>query len=232
MILLRRIRCCVYTAKDVGNAQVSTFVTSSSFPAHIHGDSGKLLLESTVLNESYLCGPSDTQVSDAVPIELIGVTTNPRIVHAKWILPELKKAIAAAPAGVELVVSIYVTSGCPEDDDDAAEEDEKTAHPTPESPRTPDTIDAPVLDEQKASSNEASVDEKRSRSSTPEKERSSYFTGRSIGLNYDCVRVYYGRPDVHEILEDAVTTSEGPVSVDGELFAVIIQSSVAYTALV
>ncbi|KAI0818570.1 hypothetical protein BC629DRAFT_1435461 [Irpex lacteus] len=134
--------------------------------------------------------------------------------HVKWILPELQRAIAAAPPGVELTVSIYVTTGCPED---AAEEyNEKTNSSTPDEPRTPDTIDVPVLEEQKSGSNEYSVtpDEKRSGASTPERGGSNHFHGRSIGLDYDCVRIYYGRPNAHEILEEAVTTSEGPVSVD------------------
>ena len=30
------------------------------------------------------------------------------------------------------------------------------------------------------------------------------------------VTVFGGRPNIREILEDAVTTSDGPVSVDGE----------------
>ncbi len=133
----------------------------------------------------------------------------------KWVLPELQRAIAAAPSDVELIVSIHVTAGCPED---AEESNEKTTSSSPAEPQTPDTIDVPVLEERKSGSNEYSAtDEKRSGAGTPVRGASNHFHGRSIGLDYDCVRIYYGRPNAHEILEEAVTTSEGPVSVDGTI---------------
>ncbi|KAI0763877.1 hypothetical protein BC629DRAFT_1596825 [Irpex lacteus] len=132
--------------------------------------------------------------------------------HVKWVLPELQRAIAAAPSDVELIVSIHVTAGCPED---AEESNEKTTSSSPAEPQTPDTIDVPVLEERKSGSNEYSAtDEKRSGAGTPVRGASNHFHGRSIGLDHDCVRIYYGRPNAHEILEEAVTASEGPVSVD------------------
>lgn len=38
-----------------------------------------------------------------------------------------------------------------------------------------------------------------------------------LDLDIKGVNVYQGRPDLREVLEDAVTTSSGPVSVDGTL---------------
>ncbi|KAI0695921.1 hypothetical protein BC835DRAFT_921881 [Cytidiella melzeri] len=120
-------------------------------------------------------------------------------VHITWIASGLKKAISTVPPGVELIVSIYVTAGCPEDPPELHRS--TSIATTDEETDTPNSIDVPNLE-----------DEKDSGAITPVKEEHSRTT--SSHLDMKGVSIYDGRPKMHEILEDVVTTAGGAVSVD------------------
>jgi hypothetical protein len=89
-----------------------------------------------------------------------------------------------------------------------------------EAPYTTETAFVPELEAEKISQNTLSeINKKSSGKSTPIDEKLMH--GLSFDFNMNGVSVYNGRPNVHEILEDAVTTAEGPVSVDGMSLCVL-----------
>lgn len=60
-------------------------------------------------------------------------------------------------------------------------------------------------------------DDTASGTSEADPEKDAYDEKGSSAVRVKGLEVMAGRPDVHKVLEDAVTRSTGPVSVDGEL---------------
>jgi hypothetical protein len=117
-----------------------------------------------------------------------------------------------ASPDIEFAVSIYVTIEIP--DDDPTLRCSPTACSSPEAPYTTETAFVPELEAEKISQSTLSeINKKSSVRSTPVHEKLTH--GLPFDPNMNDVSVYNGRPNVHEILENAVTTAEGPVSVDG-----------------
>lgn len=111
----------------------------------------------------------------------------------------MRKATSFAPAGLELSIHIYVTSGVATDDSAAQTLDDGDSGIS-KSSQTPGKDADPEKD--------AEYDEKASTDVCDTPVVESY-------LNLKGVTIVSGRPDIPKILEDTVTTSTGPVSVDG-----------------
>lgn len=67
------------------------------------------------------------------------------------------------------------------------------------------------------SDNDASSPLDDSASSTSDPEKNAYDEKGDDSMDIKGLQIVSGRPDIQKILEDAVTTSAGPVSVDGAL---------------
>lgn len=122
-------------------------------------------------------------------------TTNPILIaHINWLGTELKKTVTAIPDGVDLSIMIYVTTG------------------TSTNVSATQTLNGHEQDVQEKDTDpekDGDFDEKNSVEivDTPAFDAS---------LDMKDVTVVSGRPDIRKILEDSVTTSAGPVSVDGQ----------------
>ncbi|KAJ3540668.1 hypothetical protein NM688_g6196 [Phlebia brevispora] len=113
--------------------------------------------------------------------------------HISWLDTELRKAVSLVPTGVELSVLIYVTTGASSGGSSTQTLHNHAGHAAHDS------------DPEK----EAECDEKSSVEVVD-----SPTTMIDPSLNIKDVTVVSGRPDLRKLLEDAVTTSTGPVSVD------------------
>jgi hypothetical protein len=73
-------------------------------------------------------------------------------------------------------------------------------------------------------------DDTASGTSEADPEKDAYDEKGSSTTHVKGLEVMVGRPDVHKILEDAVTKSTGPVSVDGKLSGCLLVVMLANSA--
>ena len=108
--------------------------------------------------------------------------------HTTWLASEMAKVMATAlPEGIELSIAVYVTS----------EAD------------TPASLS--VVDASKSSPQLSDLEK-----DADEDDKSHQGSNKDIDGLLKGVTTIAGKPDLYKILEDAVTNSDGPVSVDGE----------------
>ncbi|THG97143.1 hypothetical protein EW026_g4808 [Hermanssonia centrifuga] len=113
--------------------------------------------------------------------------------HINWISSELVKALTSAPAGIELSCTVYVTSSPPS---------------TPVSESAAQTLaygESGIPKSSQDPEKDVEYDEKQSTVASHSNEGYTHIKG---------VELLPGRPDVRKILEESITTSDGPVSVD------------------
>ncbi len=104
------------------------------------------------------------------------------------------KALTSAPAGIELSCTVYVTSSPPS---------------TPVSESAAQTLaygESGIPKSSQDPEKDVEYDEKQSTVASHSNEGYTHIKG---------VELLPGRPDVRKILEESITTSDGPVSVDG-----------------
>ncbi|KAF7789296.1 hypothetical protein EIP86_000240 [Pleurotus ostreatoroseus] len=114
------------------------------------------------------------------------------LAHINWLGTELKKTVTAVPDGVDLSIMIYVTTG------------------TSANGSATQTLNGHEQDVQEKDADpekDGDFDEKNSVEIVNT-------TAFDASLDMKDVTVVSGRPDMRKILEDSVTTSTGPVSVD------------------
>lgn len=138
--------------------------------------------------------------------------------HIEWISSALTKALASKPKDLKLSVWIYVTS------QPAIEH----GH-SPTSTVKDSLPDSPISPISPTSELKTAVPTLGKSTMTHGRFPSTYSTGdpescdeKSLAAHSSSgeweaqgVEIRFGRPDVHALLEEAVTTSEGTVSVDG-----------------
>ena len=124
--------------------------------------------------------------------------------HINWLATELIKAVTAAPQNLQLSILIYLTSGAPPSSDDSAAQ-------------TLDDGDSGMTQSSQKPQKDADVE----REAEYDEKSPTDVSTESIEAVTDLkgVTTIPGRPDIRQILEDVVTTSDGPVSVDGEPIA-------------
>lgn len=140
------------------------------------------------------------------------------LAHIEWISSELTKALASKPKDLTLSVWIYVTSQPAVEHGHSPTSTIKDSLPdSPISPTSPTselkkavpTLDKTTMTHGRFPSTYSTGD--------PESCDEKSLAAHSSSGEWEAqgVEIRFGRPDVHALLEEAVTTSEGAVSVDG-----------------
>lgn len=150
------------------------------------------------------------------------------------------KSVATAPAGIELSIQIYITSAgssspptlscLPSMPSPPSPTDtETTPTASPISPMSP----TPTVTAEPYSQTTMRTYSSSKNTSNEDIEKVSVSTGTasySVDWNMKGVDVRFGRPNMHNLLEDIVTGSTGPVSVDSMyLLCYVVLCSPAYT---
>ena len=127
--------------------------------------------------------------------------------HLNWIVKDLVKAVATTSPDIELCIQVFVTNEA------AAAHHEKLAY-VKSTASSPVTAPPPAVTTEPRAARPLSA----KTVSDDDMDKSSTSSG-TAGYDIDCIKgveVNYGRPDIHALLEDIVTSSTGPVSVDRE----------------
>lgn len=135
--------------------------------------------------------------------------------HLGWIGSDLVKAVSAAPPELDLRIQVYITG--------AAKSPSFSRSDSGSDSGTPSTLVS-----------QTSIDQRSVASTTKDEKSFACADTKERIMDFDMkgVSVYAGRPNVREILEDAVTTSSGPVSVDGESHLKVLSMRVTELCLI
>lgn len=156
--------------------------------------------------------------------------------HIDWMATQLDRALASKPKDVAVTILVYVTSASSPSHSHHAHTHSDHSHsptstvkgslrsPSPTSPTSPTTLCEKSLDDEKTG---VPTLEKHDRvlstySTTSDPEACTEAVGSDVARAGEWeekgVEIRWGRPDIHGLLEETVTTSEGAVSVDGMCF--------------
>lgn len=176
----------------------------------------------------YLSGPSGTPVRTFHFLSQHKVHTS--AAHIDWMATQLDRALASKPKDVSVTILVYVTSAssAPSHSHHTHTHSDHSHSPTstgvegslrspsPTSPTSPTTLCEKSLDDEKTGVPTLEKHDRVLSTSDPEGCTEAVGSDARAGeWEEKGVEIRWGRPDIHGLLEEAVTTSEGAVSVDG-----------------
>lgn len=125
------------------------------------------------------------------------------------------KAVATAPAGVELSIQVYITSSPALSSLPALTPAPSSTDSTSSTPSSPVSPTDTINDSHSHATMRSYSSTKNASSDDIEKTSVSTHTANGcVDLDIKGVDVIFGRPNMHDLLEDIVTNATGTVSVD------------------